>query len=217
MARATDWYRREQWTSQDREEFFTRLRRSRASKAQYIRVQVATFLEAPNAERIKGALELAQIALRDYPEKTELALLHAMKGDCHVWLGEIDEAIASYRQSFQQQRIFPNVISNAHASFGQAVAENRRHNEYDEALKVLDEFGGTHLFPIQVFTDAAVRAMIYADRGDRVRAIEYARRAVATSEKRDSGLRYHKNLGLVGKKDAERLQRMREILASQLA
>jgi hypothetical protein len=43
---ADDWYRRKTWTAEDREEFFTRLRRSRGAfhKAQYARIQAFELL-----------------------------------------------------------------------------------------------------------------------------------------------------------------------------
>jgi hypothetical protein len=64
---AEDWYRRQTWTPQDREDFFARLRRSHGAfhKAQYARMQAYTLLTTRTQDAYRAALELLDMILTE--------------------------------------------------------------------------------------------------------------------------------------------------------
>jgi tetratricopeptide (TPR) repeat protein len=130
-----EWYRRKTWTIADREELFARLGRSRTGfhKAQYLCIQAYCLHEAGLSE---SALELIEIQLRDFPDEHHTAARAlSTKGDALAATGRIDEALAAYRASFEQERSkCPNCYGNAWLSFGEtAVVEDRR-EKFAEAM-----------------------------------------------------------------------------------
>ncbi len=211
-----EWFRRKTWTDHDRDEFLTRLKRCRGQfhKAQYARIQAVELLEEPTEANLRGAMELLKLVLEYYPEPSQIAPAYEHLGDCYAILGCDSDALVSYRNALHQQRIFPQVRTNAHLAFALIVAECRRQADYDEALAVLSEFGDSAGFPITEFRTCTARALIHSDRGDRRQATDWARRALVAAARTESDFRYHRKLGLVGPNDNDRIKQMRTILES---
>ena len=202
MARR-EWYRRKAWTPVDREEFFARLRRSRSNfhKSQYLYIQ-AHCLHGVGLN--ENALELIEMQLRDYPDQFfQAAMALSTKGDVLAALGRIDEALAAYRASFEQERsTCPNCYGNAWLSFGEiAVIENRQ-EKFSEALGLFDRAlrnGYKTPFASQQFVYFSCCALMLSATG---RETEEARlsamRAVEAAERTHSGVGRHPKVGLLG-------------------
>lgn len=213
---ATDWFRRRTWTDLDRDEFFLRLSRARgqSSKAQYLRVQAAELLAVRTEENARAATTLLQLLLTKYPEPLEIAIAHELLGECYERQGQPDDAVSCYRKALGQQRTYPNVLGGAYLRFALLVAEHRRHDEYDEALAVLDEWGRLNDFPVQTFQMWAARSMIYRDKAMKAQAVECARRALEAATANHSGFRNHPKLGLVGESESDLVRQMELIVNS---
>ena len=212
---ANDWFRRKTWTELDRKAFFERLDRSRstANKAQYLRIQAVELLEVGTKESTLAAINLLQILLEKYPAHGEIALAYSCLGECQEFLGQLDDAIDSYRKALQHQRIFPNMRTNAHLDFAQLVAVHRMQSEYGEALSHLDEWSSPHIFPVMEFMEFSARAMIQHEKGENALARQCARRALDAAARTHSGLRYHATLGLVGERWVDQLKQLRKMVA----
>jgi len=212
---AAEWYRRKTWTFQDETAFFARLNRSRSRfhKAQYLRIQAGELAETAVEENLRAAVSLLELLLAEYPEPGEIAASYWQLGKCKERLHKSDEAVQAYRLALLQQRIYPNVISNAHISLAVLVAKERRRAEYDEALQALTEWGRLGDFPVMDFEMCAARAIIYAETGNQDDAVQWANDALAAAAKTHSGYRYHAALGLVGNQHADLVERMRKITA----
>jgi tetratricopeptide (TPR) repeat protein len=203
----TEWYRRTTWTDQDREEFNSRLKRSRgaSNKAQYLCIQAQHLADAG---QLTAAVELLDRYFAEYPEE-QLCLpsAHGLKAECLDGLGQLDSALQEYRAAIQIERQARYVSTNVWLDFGWLVVKRQLSHHYEEVSNVLDEFrekteeGLT--FPAIEYRYFAIQAMLAKARGDWNEAQELARKALAEADKDDSGLRYHPRVGLVGKERAE--------------
>ena len=197
---ATDeWFRRKSWTATDREDFYLRLRRSRGGfhKAQYSRIQAYELQAVGTAETLSGAVELLEKILAEWPADAQLAAVHQQYAQCLLRLGQQEKAIESFRNSFRAQRQNPGHLTEAHLDFGWLCISVPLPDFYDEALLALDEFQYRSGFPVQIYRDAAIRAIIHHARNSTQTARDYAKQAVAAAALERSPYRYHQTLGLV--------------------
>ncbi len=195
----TEWFRRTTWTDVDREDFNTRLKRSRgaSNKAQYLRVQSVHLSEADLHE---GAVELLDRMFAEFPESIDIAQAHAQKAESLAKLQQIDGAIQEYRAALQSERALPNVRTNAWLDFGWLIVERQLTDFYREISQVLHEFREEDgiTFPAIEYRYAAIQAILADASGSPGRAREFAKQALAAATKVHSGLRYHPTVGLVG-------------------
>jgi hypothetical protein len=202
-----DWFRRHTWSEADRTAFFTRLHRSRSAfhKAQYARIQAYELHQVGGAKYAGHALELLDTIVEHWMTDAQRAAVHHQRAECLRDLGREVEALAAYRETFAEQRRLPSFITNAHLDYAWWIATSGRHELFEEALSVLDEFAddGRITFPIGVYLADGARALIHCARGDRRRACMHARRALDAARTGHSGLRYHPKLGLVKVRDEE--------------
>lgn len=204
-----EWFRRTRWTDADQAEFFARLERSRSlyHKSQYIRIQAAHLQQVG---LIQESLQLLQRLQAEWPHPSQLAAACAQEAQCHLLMGSIDLAIDAYRRSLELERQHGGG-SNARIEFAWLIATRELAECYDEALRALSEASLPPLFPIDQYRAAGARALILGATGDPESAKRFARVAIEAASQDDSGLRYHKRLGLVHNPDQriyDRLSRM---------
>ena len=195
---ADDWFRRKTWTAKDREEFFARLGRSRGAfhKAQYARIQAYELLTTRKRDAYVAALELLDMVLSEWRGDAQLASVYHHRAECHLGLGDTQQALESFREVFKAQREFKGELTGAHLDFGWFAITKPMPEIYDEVLDVLDEFAD-EVFPIQRYRANAIRALIYDSRGQREQAQAHAVSALNDAAATHSGFRYHAKLGLV--------------------
>jgi hypothetical protein len=209
-----EWYRRKVWTDENREEFFTRLRRSRTAyhKAQYVRIQAAELLATGKREAYVTALELLDLILKDWPEEAGV-VVHYHRAQCFRGLDDISRAIESYRQIFFiQRRDRRGVFTAPHLDFGWMVATTPMPEFYDEVLGLLVEFAD-YTFPVERYRANAIAALISADCGQDQQARTHARKALEEAAVEHSGFRYHAKHGLVESPDEKVYERLQELAA----
>src|SRR5438034_9026039 len=107
MAR-TDWCRQATWGHDERDQFFSKLKRAK-NKSGYLRVQGFTLLETHQAVNYVAAIELFQMALRDYPHEFENAQLHLGLGRCYEALTNVYEALRCLDLSMAAHDTFAKV------------------------------------------------------------------------------------------------------------
>ena len=207
----TEWFRRSTWTATDRQDFHARLNRSRtaASKAQYLRIQACHLAEAGYH---LPAIELLDLLLDKFPQRTELAQAFGQKAPSLASLGKIDAAVEQFIAALDAERRFPNVKTNAWLEFSLFVAENELSDLYDEIIKVLEEFAtpDSLTFPILEYQYWAARSIIANFRDD-TEACIFAQRALDAASKEHSGFRYHPKLGLVTRESSQLTERLIKI------
>jgi tetratricopeptide (TPR) repeat protein len=207
-----DWFRRTVWSSQDAQEFEEVLLRCRPWKRpQYLHIQALhlaeSSLDAP-------ALQLLERILSDFPDDYYIAQVHSQRGDIFIRQDKVDEAINAYRDAMNAQRKKPNLHTNAYLNFAWIVATRARKSLFSEAIKVLEEFGAAELFPKQQFLHQGSKAIIHSIWGNWSQAADFAKKALLAMNAQDSGLRYHKNLGLVRGINPDLIKRLEQISAS---
>ena len=190
----TQWFRRTTWSDADREDFNARLKRSRSSKAQFLRLQA---LHLAKAGHHHGAIELLDRLFEEFPDKIQLAQSHAQKAESLAKLGQTQAAVEEYRAALQAERDFPNVKTNVWLDYGWFVLEKQLSQLYEEVGAVLEEFrdeGGLK-FPAIEYRYATIQALLAETRGEKSAARNFAKMALAEAAKDHSGLRYHATVG----------------------
>lgn len=205
-----DWFRRSTRTARDREEFDPRLARSRGQsrEAQYLRLQAHRLHSTGEPRQLAPALALLDRLINDFPEHFVLGLAYSLRAEVLIDLGQPDAALTSYEQAVVARRSFPQVSDDAHVGYVELILALKRIVLYEVAQQVLDEFPVGPL-PIQVFRDAAARALLADVRGDASAAQVWARAALNAADRSESPFRYHRRLGLVRDADPLTLQRLR--------
>jgi tetratricopeptide (TPR) repeat protein len=206
------WYRRSTWTARDREEFDARLARSRGDdrKAQYLRLQAYHLHETGDARLLPAALELLDRLISDFPEPFQLTLAFSLRAEVLIDLGQPDAALASYEHALTTRRSFPKVSDDAYLGYVELILALKRHDLYPIAQRLLDEFP-VGAFPIEIFRDAAARALLAVGRGEVADARKWAHTALAAAERSASPFRYHRRLGLVRDADPLTMQQLKAL------
>jgi tetratricopeptide (TPR) repeat protein len=205
-----DWCRNTAWGQNERDVFFRKLDRTR-NKTGYLRVQGFTLLETHEASHYAPAIELFQLALREYPHEFENAQLHLGLGRCHEALNNFDEALRCFELSMTAQDAFPNMKANAYLDFCWLVAREKLNSRYDVALALLEKNKKEPFFPIEKYKHFGAAALIHADLEDALSAKDNARVAIQASQIKDSGARYHPHVGLVDNIDKHVHEKLEEI------
>ena len=207
-----EWYRRRVWSSEDAKEFENKLLRAHSrNRAQYLRIQAYHLAEA---SLHAPALQLLDRMLMEYPGDLFIALAHHQRADLLLRLSKPEEAIVAYRQAMEAQRKNPNVRTGAYLDFAWLVANNPGRSFLDEAIEVLKEFGGEEAWPIARFKYFGVLAIIHAAKGNLPLASRHAKNALAAMDAKESGFRYHRNLGLVRDVEHTIINRLIDLAAS---
>jgi tetratricopeptide (TPR) repeat protein len=207
-----EWYRRRVWSSEDAKDFENKLMRAHSrNRAQYLRIQAHHLAEA---SLHAPALQLLDRMLMEYPGNLFIALAHHQRADLLLRLGKPEEAIVAYRQAMEAQRKNPNIRTGSYLDFAWFVAQTSRTSLLDEAIEVLKEFGGEEAWPIAKFKHFGALAIIYAAKGNFPLASRHAKKALAAMDAKESGFRYHRNLGLVRDVDHHMIKRLNDLAAS---
>jgi len=209
MAR-DDWFRRTTWTEKDRSEFFERLKRCRGndSKSQNVRIQAHHLAEAGE---IGGAVELLEILISEYPEKSELAMAHVQLAECQLALGKDENALNEYRRALAAEKELTNVRTRVWLAFPWLVVLRGMRDLYPEARQFLEWGERKATFPVEEYRLATVEALMAADEGDPAAAGRYARLALAAANRTHSGFRYHAKLGIVDNQLPDVKRRLEEL------
>lgn len=199
-----NWYRRTSWTPADQGAFRARLRRSRDPfhRAQYLRIQA---LSLEQAGIVGPAVSLLEQALLEDPAGFDVAEIHHQLGTCREKQGRLSEAVEHVRRALAAETA--NHRSGAWLTFGRIAVEHEMPHLYDEVLAIVE--ARTHpgegilpvSFPFERYLLSAILAVINARLGRQQAAQQLARAALSAAAETNSGLRYHRQVGLVTDKD----------------
>jgi tetratricopeptide (TPR) repeat protein len=204
-----DWFRNKKWDAATEAHFNEKLRRAR-DKAQPLRIQAGYLVNTDP----KAALALLDryFALGDH---FDIAQAFLDQAEAHLTLGVQEEALRSLENALQRERKFPSVKTQAWSRYALLVAEKRLDHLYDGALRVLRENPLSSLpLPVEGFLWNAAFALIADARGQRQHAAETAAKALEFAALRRSGLRYHRDIGLVGAQYDELKHELRRLTRS---
>jgi tetratricopeptide (TPR) repeat protein len=210
-----EWYRHKTWTTEDHQAFLARLGRSRSAyhKAQYLKIQALTLLETTKQEYVQGALDLADLGVKEYPDPFSLGSLHQIRAACFVRIHRTDDAYAAFQESFRATRLIPNLHFGVELDFAWWVATRNLSDFYDEALKRLEESKDSQsaFIPAIGYRLFGALALIAKATGDAPNARRWAKQAVAAVNSQESPFPRHRLFGLVRNPDALVLRRLRRM------
>ena len=207
-----DWYRRTTWDESDQIAFFERLNRSRGKyhKSQYARIQ-ASYLQ--KAGLVKESLQLLYRLYDEWPDESQLSTAYWQEAQCYLELGDLDSAVKAYRQCFEAERNH-GLGTNARVEFLWLVATRGLSDLYQEALVEMEYQDLPLLFPVDQYRVAGAYALIFDELGQVTKVAEYATAALDAASKTDSGLRYHKGLGLVANPDRKIIRKLKRLTSN---
>jgi hypothetical protein len=209
-----DWFRNHKWSPAISEAFFARLARSKGSakRAQYLRIQAVELASTGKESLVRAALQLLERHLGEFSDPYEQTQAHAQAAECNALLNQPEKAFDHFRASLRANKQAPNVDCGVAVEFPWLIACHRRKDLYDEALELLPEDTGP--FPVSRFKASAVRAVIADELGHAPEAVRNAYAALEAASQTESGLRYHKDLGLVGANHKEMVKWLRKRVAA---
>ena len=198
-----DWYRRETWSKEDEIEFFDKLKRAQKhNKSQYLRIQALSLYNTNDRKLLRIAEFLACKVITDYPDAMiDMASTHQLLGNIYEELGETDNAIMHYRKALETEKNHPSVSTDAYLDYAEYIIRIWRTDLFEEVEKILFEKVSKAYFPIQKYKLCIILAIISRHKKDEVNAKKYIELARENAGAQTSGLRYHKNLGLVKETD----------------
>jgi tetratricopeptide (TPR) repeat protein len=208
-----DWYRTKVWNSAAQQAFMARLGRSRSEfhKAQYLRIQAYELVNKISTPLIDEALELLNLLITQYPDKSQLSTAYSQQGKCYLALKQDILALKSIEMALLAQRNYPKSKGDAYQDFAELVLKLKLVDRYGEALELLDEFGNYDLFPIMKYRTARAKALIHSELGTIELAKVFARQAIEAANMSESPFILHKKLGLVHTPDSEMHSRLEQL------
>jgi tetratricopeptide (TPR) repeat protein len=210
-----DWYRRNTWTLDDKQDFFLHFKRAKKhNKAQYLSIQARYLEETGRHDAVLGALELIELLLSEYPDPILLENAYSQKAKCLEFLNRLDDAIESHRLACQSRRNTPRIRGSAPLYFGMFVVRNSQTNLYGEIQAIFNEFLNENdiIFPYAKYMYFATNAIIADEYGQVEIAQMCAEKALQAASMNNSGFRRHPTVGLVEKRDKVVEKRLLKIL-----
>lgn len=198
-----DWYRRKTWTKTDEEEFFAKLSRARKDgRAQYLKIQAIELLATKDKKLLKIAETLLNKMLTEYPDDdfNKGSALYTL-GNIYRELEEEKTAIDYYKKALDFEIVYPNVKTQAYLDYSELIIKTNKTSSFGELEKILLERQPKLLFPIEKYKVNSILSIINKFNGNKELANLYAGLAEQNATAEISGLRYHKNLGVVKERE----------------
>jgi tetratricopeptide (TPR) repeat protein len=198
--RRVEWFRRTTWTAAGREAFFARLARSRTRyhKAQYLRVQAYTLMQAGLKD---VALQLLDLLVSEYPEESQLALAHEHRGTILGARGDVSAAIEAFAAGNEAERKYPNIHTRCSLMLALLVVEEGIVERYGDAAAAVDSYVSNNpdfLLPVDAYHVNVVHAALAKQERRDAAAKRFAERALAASEAQSGPFHRYPKIGLVG-------------------
>jgi tetratricopeptide (TPR) repeat protein len=140
--------------------------------------------------------------LEEYPEDNfnRSSVLHTL-GDIYKIRNDYETALNFYKQSLDFETVYPNVITESYLDFSELTVKLKKAEHFSIVEEMLEKKFPNELFPVSRYKIALILAAINKYKGSNDKAEYYIKVAEENANATTSGLRYHKQLGLVKKRD----------------
>ncbi|MCL1038237.1 hypothetical protein L2750_13900 [Shewanella submarina] len=183
-----DWYRNKNWNASIEEHFYSKLKRARTQRDQYLVIQALTLADS----HPEVSLRLVNEYFESRKDQFEDVRALLAKAEALRTLNDIDGCISAFKEVLGKEKKFPNYQTGVHLDYPYLVATKKIENEYANALDVLNEHVDRLTFPLDHYKWHASKALINNDGTEAQKALEAAK-------VKKSGFRFHQDVGLVGK------------------
>lgn len=211
-----DWFRSADWSSAAQAHLEEKLARAR-QPAQYLRIKGLALLEAGDARRGRAGVALLQRLIETFPEDAvEVAGAHALLASWHERQGQVDEAVAAHRATLTAE-VGTNVGHGAQLALAALIARWARHEEFDEAERLLDgvaEDPTALVFRSQQYAYAGARSRLAAAWGRCDEAAAFAHGALWLAEANEPTAPRHPDVGLIDERAARAERQAFKIVAA---
>tara|TARA_Y100000815_G_C13333592_1_gene496968 strand:+ start:301 stop:906 length:606 start_codon:yes stop_codon:yes gene_type:complete len=195
-----DWYRSKDWNESIEEHFYSKLKRARAQRDQYLVIQALTLADKHPEISIRLVDEYFESRKDQFDDVRALLA----KANAFFALNDLERCIATFKEILEREREFPNHQTGAYLDYPYLVATQEIKNEYANALSVLHENLDRLTFPQDHYKWHASKALINND------GLE-AQKALEAAKVKRSGFRFHQDVGLVGKEHGKTIKHLCKI------
>ncbi len=192
-----DWYRNIDWTESIEAHFYSKLKRARTQRDQYLVIQAHMLAD----KHPTVTLRLVNEYFESRKDKFEDVRALLAKANACKTLGDLDGCISAFKQVLGREKEFPNYQTGVYLDYPYLVATQKIEDEYSEALFVLNESVDRLRFPVDYYKWHASRALINNDAAEAQKALE------AAKVKR-SGFRFHQDVGVVGREHEKAIKQL---------
>jgi len=172
-----DWFRNTTWNPGVEKAFFEKLARARTQRDQYLAIQAITLAR----HQPQAALQLVDHYFDTRNDEFHDVQALLAKVIAYETLDDRAEVIRAYNATMAREAEFPKHKTTAYVEFPYMVAGDGIEDEYTFALQILEERRDEPMFPLDRFMWHASYALISSRCGDRERAIEHAKLALAAA------------------------------------
>ena len=133
---SADWFRDPGWDRATRDQFEERLNRARiGNRAQYLRIKA---LALRDAGELRGAKELLNRVVSDYPESMDCGFCLELLGDIGREEGSAEAAERNYREVIRRWPDLNGTSGMVEVSLAEVLTESAGLERHEEALRLLD-------------------------------------------------------------------------------
>ena len=197
-----DWYRNEDWNESIEEHFYSKLKRARTQKDQYLVIQALTLTD----KHPKVSLRLVDEYFESRKDQFDDVRALLVKANAFIALDDLERCVATYKEILQRERESPNHQTGTYLDYPYLVATQKIGNEFANALDVLNEHIDRLTFPLDYYMWHASKAIISNDGSE-------AKKALDAAKVKRSGFRFHQDVGLVGKEHEKTIKQLCKISA----
>ncbi|MEZ5489206.1 MAG: hypothetical protein R3F50_02690 [Gammaproteobacteria bacterium] len=194
---SSDWYRNKDWNKSIEELFYSKLKRARTQRDQYLVIQALTLSE----KHPEISLRLVDEYFTSRESRFEDVRALLARANAFIALGDLDKCVVTYKEILEREKEFPNHLTQVYLDYPYLVATKEIEDEYANALDVLDAHVDRLMFPLDHFKWHASKALINKDGSE-------AKKSLEAAKVKRSGFRFHQDVGLVGKEHAKTIKHL---------
>ena len=195
-----DWYRNKDWNESIEEHFYSKLKRARTQRDQYLVIQALTLAD----KHPKVTLRLVDEYFESRKDQFDDVRALLDKANAYFALNNLETCIAAFKEVLGREREFPKHQTGVYLDYPYLVATQKIESEFSYALDVLNEHVDRLTFPLDYYKWHASKALIRNDGFE-------AKKALDVAEVENSGFRFHQDVGLVGKEHQNTIKQLCKI------
>ncbi|MEW5248287.1 hypothetical protein [Microbulbifer discodermiae] len=192
-----DWYRNKDWNESIEDHFYSKLKRARTQRDQYLVIQALTLADKHPKVTLRLVNEYFESRIDQFDDVRALLA----KANAYFALSDLERCIAAFKEVLGREREFPKHQTGVYLDYPYLVATRKIEHEYVNVIDVLDEHIGRLTFPLDYYKWHASKALINNDGSE-------AQKALDAAKVKRSGFRFHQDLGLVGKKHEKTIKHL---------